>query len=109
MLTEYSMHLTTMLGQVSVLTLSAVATNRPISTRSIVASPWLSWQATLMGVNVDALEIHPLVTKGERVTSALVCDHQRNRSAAFVLTMGSNSFPAQRGRERLANAFGSKG
>lgn len=105
LLAEYADHLAKALSQQSVITLSAVATNRPISKHSISASPWLSWQAFLMGIDIDRIELHPLVTKGTRVTTALLCQHETTRSAAFVLTMGSNSFPALQGRERLASAF----
>lgn len=103
LLEEYTRHLTAILRRTSVLTLSAVASDRPITPDSIRTSPWLAWQARLMGADIDALELHPLATKDDRVTVALLCGRQSNRHAAFVLTMGSSSFPAEDGRERLAS------
>ena len=105
-LAQYSQLLADALREVSVIALSAVSTRRSISVSSLEQSEWLCWQAKLMGVDVRALKMEPLVTnKKGWTTCAVLYQELGNRRNGFILMMGSNNFPARRGLEILARTL----
>jgi len=59
-------------------------------------------------VNPERLRRKPLVEKGDgKITSAFLYQHIAGRIRGFVLTMGGNTFPGEKGREALAEVLNS--
>jgi hypothetical protein len=102
-LEDYVSKLTDALDTASVVTLSAVSTSRSIDMETVKRSPWLTWQASLLGVKTNSLELQKLVTKGknQKVTCAFLHQEVNRHTRGFLLTMGSNNFPADEHLERV--------
>jgi hypothetical protein len=106
-LNRYASVLAGALKNLSVMALSAVSSRRPISKSSVSDSPWLLWQASLLGIVPARLTLIPLVETRGNTTSAFLCQRSPHGPRGFVLTMGGNTFPGTRGQEILAHALSS--
>jgi len=105
-LKEYVQHLKVALNDISVVGLSAVNTSKAISTESVAANSWLSWQASyLLGIDPNALSMQELVNKNGQTTSAFLYQKIGHCIRGIVLTMGGNNFPGEEGRIRLAETL----
>ncbi len=106
-LREYASVLAEAMRDLSVVALSAVDSSQSISGSSVAESVWLSWQASLLGIDSARLTLAPLAEKGGKITSAFLYQRIAGCTRGFVLMMGGNTFPAMRGRESLARILNS--
>jgi hypothetical protein len=72
-----------------VLIVSACNSKVSISIKSILESEWLTYQCNLANIPINDLNIKPLTSKKNKVTSALFY----NKNKYIVLMMGSNNLP----------------
>lgn len=94
LLRAYTEVLKETLKNVSVISISAVATNRPLSTHSISSNPWLNWQSYIIGYSSKNTEILPITARKGRTTSAFLFNQNRGLIKGFILTMGGNYLPS---------------
>lgn len=88
------------------LAVSAVSSRATLHPDALELSPWLAWQAEILGLIPERSTFVPLVRKENRVTGvAVVSGASGSASKALVLMMGSNSFPGPDGRDTLARAL----
>jgi hypothetical protein len=107
LLNTYASVLTEAMKDVSVVAVSAVHSGQSISTSSIARSPWLTWQASLFGIDPDRLKLTKLLEKGGTITQAFVYQRVNQCTRGFVLTMGGAPFPSAEGRKILARTLAS--
>lgn len=106
LLKRYTQLLSATLRDKSVIAISAVGSSQSISASSVASSHWLSWQATaLLGIDPSKLKCQPLAKKQGKVSSALVFQKLDEHVRGFILTMGTNSFPAPKRREMIARTL----
>lgn len=85
---------------------SAVSSRATLQTGALELSPWLAWQADVLGLGPKPRIVVPLVRNENRVTGAAVVSAESGGATrALVLMMGSNNFPGQEGRDSLARAL----
>lgn len=89
-LLSYQEQLKSFLSDKPVLIVSACNSKQSISIDTIKKSKWLSYQCELAGIIIDNLEMEPLTTKNEKVSSALF----KKNTKHIVLMMGSNNLPS---------------
>ena len=104
-LTTYTRHLLRFLRTRPVLILSAVGTHRPVTAQAVRRSPWLQWQADLVGLAVAEAEFVQLVSNGRSPTGALLIDRTGTALKALLLMMGGNHLPAEAGLRKLAGVL----
>lgn len=104
-LTAYLRDLRAFLDPRPVLAVSAVSSRLDLTDREAPLSPWLQWQAKLLGIDPRRAERHPLVKKGARVTGTALIDPSFSEPKALVLMMGSNNLPGAEGKRRLVEAL----
>lgn len=104
-LVEYAKHLNDFLVTQTTVAVSAVSSRMGLEEERLDLNPWLSWQASILGIDVDSAEVVPLVWKGKKVTSAALVSSERGPKKALLLMMGSNNFPGPKGRGRLLRAI----
>lgn len=104
-LVAYLHDLRSFLGPRPVLAVSAVSSRVDLEDREAPLSPWLEWQADLLGIDPRRAERHPLVQKGARVTATALVDRSSAAPKALVLMMGSNNLPGAEGTGRLVEAL----
>jgi hypothetical protein len=106
-LRDYHAALRDALSRISVICLSAVSPSKSISKSAVAKAPWLKFQAELMGIEVSKFETVELARKGRKISSAFLFQRFGTSIRGFVLTMGSNSFPAESARARIGKTFAS--
>jgi hypothetical protein len=77
------------LKEKATLIVSACGSNATISINTISKSKWLTYQCDLAGIPLEQLNMKPLTTKNNKISSALF-SHQNKH---IVLMMGSNNLP----------------
>jgi len=105
---RYIAELGKVLEGANVLTLSAVGTRNDISVNSILANPWLNWQAKLMGFNTEDCVVLELSKNDKRATSAFVYSQGPNGTKGFLLMMGGNHLPSQENMEAVVEVIGKR-
>lgn len=86
-----------------VIVLSAVSTQRSL-THKLTLSPWLEWQAGLIGLHQSEARFVPLLRKSDKTTAAAFISRVHGKPKVLVLTMGGNRFPGKAGLDKLASA-----
>ncbi|MFN0020338.1 MAG: hypothetical protein ACKVP0_18930 [Pirellulaceae bacterium] len=105
-LKRYAQLLSATLHGKTVFAISAVDSSKSISASSVANSHWLSWQATsLLGMDLSKLKCQPLAMRDGKVSRAFVFQKVDEHARGFILTMGTNSFPAAKGRGIIARAL----
>jgi hypothetical protein len=92
-----------------VLVVSATSSRHSLSAGAVRLSPWIQWQADLVGLVPSAAEFVPLVAKGMTTTGAVLIHREGGVPKALVLMMGGNHLPAEAGLRRLAAALSGSG
>lgn len=89
-LTTYQNALKIYLREKPVLIVAACSATESISKKTIINSEWLKYQCDLASIPINELNIKPLTTKNNKITSALLSHLNKN----IVLMMGSNNLPS---------------
>lgn len=104
LLSGYVGALRELLAGSSAVAVSAVSTRASLCS-GLPLSPWLKWQAALLGLVPEDAKCVPLVTKNQKVTCAALIASGATAVRALVLMMGGNHLPGDDGLSRLAEAF----
>ena len=104
LLGEYVERLRDYLHDKPVIAVSATATEQSL-TRKVRFSPWLEWQAALIGVRQDQSRFIPLIRTAGKTTAAAFVDKVGGTPKVLVLMMGGNHLPAATGIAALALAM----
>ncbi|MCR9117705.1 MAG: hypothetical protein NXI22_12240 [bacterium] len=104
-LKKYVSALKDALRNMSVVGLSAVASTTPITRDTVLASPWLKWQADLIGLVQDEADMLPLTTRNSTPTSALIYSRTKQGVKGLLLMMGGNHLPSAKHRNRVADVY----
>lgn len=66
-------------------------------------SPWLLWQAELMGLRPQDAIPYSIVNNGKRDTGILLVDSSNGSLKSMYLVVGSNNFPSRKGLKMIAD------
>lgn len=92
-LNGYEQCLKSVFFEKTVIAVSAIGTQATISIDSIKNRRWLNWQAGLIRLKTCDSKILPIITKGEKDTSAFIYSRSEKSVSGFILMMGGNHLP----------------
>ena len=101
-LRDYTAALQDFLAQRTVFILAAIGSHQSLTPETLRLSPWLTWQAALIGLRLPHATLYPIVHKEAKVTAALLVDRHENVVKSVFLMMGGNHLPNRDGIERMA-------
>lgn len=105
LLRQYQDVLSAALQQHSVIAVSAVDSGKSISKSSVESSPWLKWQASLLGITPRRLKLVKLVEKKDKVTQAFLYQRIGDATRGFILTAGNARWPSEPNESVVAKHF----
>lgn len=89
MVVDYVSELAAYVKERPVLVVACVASNRSFDKDSVIKSPWLNFQAELVGLNIGRAQYIKLTEKPGKVTSGLIRDGDK----IMICSMGANNIP----------------
>lgn len=104
-LENYVGHLRDFLRERPVIALAAVGTEESPGLDTIAKTPWLAWQADLMGFDLRGAIVEPILQHDEKTSCVLVTEKGIGMPKGFVLMMGGSHFPGPEGLERIAEVL----
>jgi hypothetical protein len=104
LLRDYVARLRQFLRPRPVVVVSAVATNKYLHP-TMNLSPWLAWQASLVGIRLDRATFVKLTGSSDKITAAALVDVVDGMPKALSMMMGGNNLPGDGGLSELAAAM----
>ncbi|MFC1761184.1 hypothetical protein ACFL6U_03790 [Planctomycetota bacterium] len=86
---EYRNALCSYLYDRPVVVVAAVGSGSNLSVEDVAGSPWLSYQASIVGLEFRKAKLTPVTTRGDKITSGII----RQGKKVLICNMGSNNIP----------------
>jgi hypothetical protein len=99
---RYCKTLQTYLTDKSVVGIDGIRSDLALTADSFASSEWLRFKADLIGLDFRQADFHPICSKGEKTTAAVIVQSQEHWRKALYCVQGTNRLPGTNGLMKIA-------